>query len=383
MKILYSHRIQSHDGQGIHVEAIVSALRSEGHDVEVVGPGFYQSGRVGSENSLVSLMRKTLPIWTTELLEVLYSIPSFFKLLSATRRFKPDVIYERYNLFYLSGAWLSRLCNLPFLVEVNSDLANERAKHGELRLKRLAKWCQNYVWRKSNRIFTVTEVLRQDIIARGIEANKILVTPNGINPSDFPETPILDKEEITLGFIGFVREWHGLDKVIYGLADYKTKVTQYEESHPPMRLIVAGDGPAVPALVKLADELGVSDQVSFMGNISREEMPKILANFDIALQPAAVPYASPLKLFEYMASAKAIVAPDQPNIREVIEDGFDGLLFDPSLPSSMWDVICKIASSRDLRIALGKRARMDVLSKFTWTGNAKRIIEETQSLRAR
>ena len=89
----------------------------------------------------------------------------------------------------------------------------------------------------------------------------------------------------------------------------------------------------------LAAELGLANRVCFTGLATREEIPRLVAGFDIALQPASVPYASPLKLFEYMAAGQAIIAPNQPNIREVLEQGRTALLFDPANPEAMWQGI--------------------------------------------
>ena len=57
MRILYSHRIQSRDGQSVHVEELVGALRAAGHEVLVVGPGFYEASGFGGESSTVARIR--------------------------------------------------------------------------------------------------------------------------------------------------------------------------------------------------------------------------------------------------------------------------------------------------------------------------------------
>ena len=136
-----------------------------------------------------------------------------------------------------------------------------------------------------------------------------------------------------------------------------------------------GDGPARVDLESLAVELGVSDRVRFTGLATREEIPRLVAGFDIALQPASVPYASPLKLFEYMAAGKAIIAPDQPNIREVLDHSRTALLFDPASPEAMWHGIETLARDGALRARLGVAAREEVLRRdFTRAGNARRVV---------
>jgi glycosyltransferase involved in cell wall biosynthesis len=87
-----------------------------------------------------------------------------------------------------------------------------------------------------------------------------------------------------------------------------------------------------------------------------------------------VEYASPLKLFEYMALGKAIVAPDQPNIREVLEADVSGLLFDPAEPASMTAAIARLTRDEGLRARLGAGARNAIEERgYTWKANARRV----------
>lgn len=381
MKILYSHRIQSHDGQGVHLESLVAALRAQGHEVRVVGPSAYANTSLGGESRLVATIRRLLPGAAVELLELAYSLPSTLRLARAAREFGPDVIYERYNLFYLAGALVARRRRLPLLLEVNAPLAEERARFGNLRLRRLARWAENYVWRRADRVLPVTDVLADHVRQAGVPEERIVVVPNGIDLAEFPAELAErqagpDAETLQLGFVGFVRDWHGLDAVVRAIAAAR--------SGPRLHLKVVGEGPARPGLERLAGELGIAEQVTFTGLATRESIPAHVAGFDIALQPASVPYASPLKVFEYMAAGRAIVAPDQPNLREVLRDGETALLFDPSRPGAMWDAVARLVADAALRERLGRAARADVLARdLTWAGNARRVVALAQMLAAR
>lgn len=376
MKILYSHRLQSHDGQGVHLESLVAALRAAGHEVLVVGPPGYAEAGLGNESRVIARIRRLLPGFAAELAELAYSIPGYRRLKRAAREFRPDVLYERANLFYLAGAVLARRLDLPFLLEVNSPLAQERTAHGRLRLRRLAGWAERFVWRRADRVLPVTEVLADIVAAAGVEPERIVVVPNGIDLAAFPPTPPAQTERptIVLGFVGFVREWHGLDAVLRAMAG--------APDGPRIVLKVAGEGPARAGLERLAAELGIGDRVQFTGLVGREAVPDLLAGFDIALQPAAVAYASPLKVFEYMAAGLAIVAPDQPNIREVLTHDRTALLFAPDDVTSLWAAVMRLASDAQLRDRLGAAARMQVISRdFTWAGNARRVAGMAEQVR--
>ncbi|MCU0944699.1 MAG: glycosyltransferase family 4 protein [Rubritepida sp.] len=368
MRILYSHRIQSRDGQGVHLDALVAALRAEGHEVRVVGPAAYEQAGLGEENRLIATVRRLLPKFAAELAELAYSIPAYLRLARAAREFRPDAIYERYNLFYLSGAWLARRLRLPFLVEVNAPLAEERARFGGLALAPLARWSERFVWRRATRVLPVTAVLARHVEAAGVPPTRIAVIPNGIDLDEFPDpAPAPSADPLVLGFVGFVRDWHGLDAVVRGIAAW--------QGPPALSLLVVGEGPARPGLEALARELGIADRVRFTGLAQRDAVPGHIAGFDVALQPAAVPYASPLKVFEYMAAGRPIVAPDQPNIHEVLRDGETALLFDPATPGALWAAIGRLAADPALRARLGAAARAEVLARdLTWAGNARRVV---------
>lgn len=370
MRILYSHRIQSRDGQGVHLDSMVAALRAQGHEVKVVGPSSYEQADLGGESRLISRIRALLPGAVGELAELAYTLPATRRLDRAAAEFRPDVIYERYNLFFLSGAQVARRRKLPFLVEVNAPLAEERARFGNLRLKRLGHWSEAFVWGAADRVLPVTAVLAEHVIAAGVPRERIVVVPNGIDLEEFPDPAPLAPDagrRVTLGFVGFVREWHGLDAVVRGIAAW--------QGEPGLALTVVGEGPARPGLEVLATELKIADRVRFTGLAKREAIPGLVASFDIALQPASVPYASPLKVFEYMAAGRAIVAPDQPNIREVLEHERTALLFDPKAPGAMWAALHRLAGDAALRARLGAAARAEVIARdLTWAGNARRAV---------
>jgi glycosyltransferase involved in cell wall biosynthesis len=118
----------------------------------------------------------------------------------------------------------------------------------------------------------------------------------------------------------------------------------------------------------------VAARVSFTGVVQRDEVARHVAAFDIALQPAVVAYASPLKLFEYLALGRAIVAPSQPNICEVLRDGENALLFDPKNSLGLVQAIRRLMGDADLRRRLERKAAETINEQsLTWVGNAKKV----------
>lgn len=376
MKILYHHRIRSKDGQYVHVEEMIAALRALGHEIILVAPAAMEKEEFGADAGMVAWMKRHLPRMLYELLEFAYAVLAYFRLRRAVREHRPDCLYERYNLFLPAGVWLKRRYGLPMLLEVNAPLYQERARYDGIALQRLAQWTQHTAWRGADYVLPVTRVLGDMVAAAGVPEARIRVIPNGIDPARFSDA--LDtgtakrmlglQDKLVLGFTGFLRDWHGLDGVIDLIAR--------DDADAARHLLVVGDGPARATLEAQARRLGIADRLTVTGIVGRDEIARHVAAFDIALQPAVVAYASPLKLFEYLALGRAIVAPAQPNILEILSDGKNAVLFEPGNPDAMAEAIERVSRDADLRqrIATGARASIGEQG-LTWQRNAERVSQ--------
>ncbi|MBV8614332.1 MAG: glycosyltransferase family 4 protein, partial [Acetobacteraceae bacterium] len=295
--------------------------------------------------------------------------PAYLRLARAFRAFQPDIVYERYNLFYVAGALLARRWRVPFYVEVNAPLADERGREGGLGLAGVARAMERFVWNRAARIAAVTGVLRDTIAAQGAPRARIEVVANGIDMASFAAIPAASGhgETVTVGFVGFMRAWHGLDRLLQEAARHGDARVQ---------LLIVGDGPALAGLRRQAETLGLGRRVRFTGLARRDAVPGLLAEMDIVIQPKAVAYASPLKIFEYMAAGRAIVAPDQPNIREVLAHEETALLFNPAEPDATWRAVLRLVEDAPLRHRLGVAARAEIARRdYTWRANAERIAD--------
>jgi len=376
VKILYHHRTRSKDGQYVHIEEMIHALRQQGHEVVIVAPPSAETESFGSDAGAVALLKRWLPKWFYELMELGYSLVAYRRLAKAVRQHRPDCLYERYNLFLPAGVWLARKHKLPLLLEINAPILEERSRYDGLALKRLARWSQAYAWRNADVALPVTRVLGDIVASYGVPEERIVVIPNGINGERFGAAPDVGAAKralgldgkLVLGFTGFVRDWHGLDKVIDLIA--------VDPPAAQRHLLVVGDGPARAALEKQARELGIADRVTFTGIVGRDDVARHVAAFDIALQPAVVAYASPLKLFEYLALGKAIVGPAQPNIEEILTQDQNAVLFDPDSTASLAAAVERLCADPVLRdkVAAGARATI-VEQKLTWHENALRVVD--------
>jgi len=381
VRILYHHRTASRDGQAVHIEEMIGGLRALGHQVRVVAPSAGKQAGMGASIGWVHRLKDTIPRALYELMELGYSALAYRRLARAMREFQPDVIYERYNLFQMAGLMAKRRFGVPLILEVNSPLVHERSRFDGLALQRLARWSEGTLWRGADRVLPVTQVLAAYVTAYGVPEERVTVIPNGVNAAQFAgagspaeaQAALGLSGRLVLGFTGFLRDWHGVDGVIRWMGEPSVSDV--------VHLLVVGDGPARRDLERLAHAHNLAHRVTFTGVVARERIPAYVAAFDVALQPAVVPYASPLKLFEYLAAGKAVVAPRQANLEEILVDRRNVLFFDPSDPDGLSSALNRIANDRELREALAVGAAATIQAQgLTWVAIAKRVSALCASL---
>ena len=379
MRILYHHRTRSHDGQRVHIDGLVGALRRAGHDVRVVGPrapdGCAEGGAAGPPRA--SALR--------EFAELAYNGVERARLASAARDFAPEAVYARHALFCGSAVAFAKGRGLPVIVEVNAPLALERTRHGGLALAGLARRYETATLNRADRVVAVTRVLADLLAGQGVARERIDVHWNGLEPDALARAadgaPVRAKlgldGRLVLGFVGFVRDWNRLERIFPFLAR-RTDAT----------LLVVGEGPDRARLESLARARGVAARVRFLGTLPRDEVLAHVAAFDVALLPEVTEYASPLKLLDYFAAGRAVLAPDRANLREVVEPGENALLFEVA-PEGSSDgtfdaALERLAASPELRAKIGAAGR-ETLSRrgLTWDANAAKVVARFAELRAR
>ena len=375
MRILFHHRIASRDGQAVHIEEMITALQAQGHETILVGPPGFTATGFGGSSRLVDGIKRWIPGAVYELLEIAYNLKAFLRLRAQVGAHCPDVIYERFSLFLFAGVWVHRLSGIPILLEVNSPLYEERMKNDGLRLHRLGRWAQRWLWNRVDHVLPVTGVLECTVIEYGVDPSRITVIPNGINPARFDNTPRAEDAKnalglpprLILGFTGFIRGWNAVHRLIDFVALHRARFD--------LHVLVVGDGPARESLEKHAHAKGVADRLTIAGIVERDSVAGYIAAFDVAVLPGLTPYSSPLKLFEYLQLGRAIVAPDTENIREILTNERNALLFDPVRDGALEEALLRLCSDPILRAGLGESAHRTISEKsLTWQSNARRVV---------
>jgi glycosyltransferase involved in cell wall biosynthesis len=380
MRILYHHRTRATDAQGVHITEMINAFRLLGHQVEiaslVAAPSKEAAKPSRTDKPAWQRLLQKLP-GAFEFLQLGYNLVGLWIISRQIRRFRPHFIYERYSLFNFSGVLASRWFRIPLLLEVNSPLALETRQEGLLTFHRLAEWSERVICNSSTAVITVTGVLRDILVELGVEADRITVVPNGVSPDRFAPAAAdpalrcslgLDQRRV-IGFVGWFRPWHGLELLIQ--AFHQSGLHARDVS-----LLLVGDGPAMPALVETVDRLGLESAVVFTGAIPHRLIPSHVALFDCAVQPAANPYCCPMKIIEYLALAKPVIAPGQANIRELVEDGVDAIMFESGEAASLAASLRRLFDSPDLLqcIQAGADSAID-RRRYLWSRNAQRSIQ--------
>ena len=401
MKILYHQRTFSGDGQEVHIRAVMRALRDEGHEVREVAlvrkdPRLAErrpkGGPVGPARRLLGSLRR-MPRPALEVAEHAYSLVGAARLVLAGLRFRPDFLYERYAFGNAGGVVAARLLRRPLVLEVNAPLVQELCETRGVCFAAAARRLQRAIFSSADLVCTVSDELAAMLAADGVAAERLLVLRNGVELEAYRHPPAPEvrerareelgvaaepapaRPETVVGFVGHFRRWHGLDVLLEAVAKCPDR---------SVRLVMVGDGPQKKHLRRHAERLGIAERVRFAGARPAAEIPRLLAALDVGVVAAAVPYASPLKLVEYMAAGLAIAAPDQSNISSLVSDRKDGLLFRPGSVDGLARALAELAASPELRRQLGGAARATVERRqLTWRAVARQVVDRVRNLGAR
>lgn len=376
MRIIYHHRTRGEDAQGIHIREITRAFRELGHEVHLCAlrKNLAKPDRE-SKNSIITGRSLSIPM-IYELMTLAYNIYGVLMLAGAVLKFSPDMIYERYSLNTFCGVLVSKLFRIPIILEVNSPLFYEHQKYDKLIFRSISKRLERWICSHATKTIVVSHAIKDMLQQMGVPADKMEVVPNGINPNEFhinvsggeTRRHIGSSGKIVLGFVGWFKKWHGLEMMIELCAEERW-------GEKGVHLLLVGDGPARQDLEAMVEKYNVTSHVSFTGPVSREEMPNYISAIDIALQPSVNEYASPMKIFEYLAMGKCVVAPRQPNILEILEDGKTALLFEPGDKGDLNRTLKGAIEDTGYRKYVGMKGHELIHERgYLWKNNAERAI---------
>jgi glycosyltransferase involved in cell wall biosynthesis len=234
-------------------------------------------------------------------------------------------------------------------------------------------------------VVVVSQPLRDELVERGIDADAIVVAPNGADPARF--RPDVDgsgvrrdlqlDDAVVVGFVGSFGRWHGAE-VLAG--SFARLLAAEEASGRRLRLLMIGEGETLPEVKRRLSGTVGEETVRLPGSVAYEQIPAHLAACDILVAPQVENadgspfFGSPTKLFEYMAMGRAVVASKLGQMADVVADGRSGLLARPGDEADLARAISRLASDQALRCRLGAAARAAVLARHTWRHHVDGIL---------
>jgi glycosyltransferase involved in cell wall biosynthesis len=209
----------------------------------------------------------------------------------------------------------------------------------------------------------------------GVEPERLRVIPNGVAPELFSASPLPAwQEPFRLVYVGTLAEWQGLPLLLRALALVRKEL--------PVRLFLVGSGRERQRrrLLRLAERLGVGDSVFIERPAPHERMPAWIASAHVCVAPLGYNERNvtqgccPLKVLEYMAAARPVVAANLPVVRELARDGVDALLFEPDnaddLARKLLTLLRDPAMSETLAGSAQRRARRE----FSWFSAQQQLL---------
>jgi glycosyltransferase involved in cell wall biosynthesis len=360
---------------------MVEAFRALGHEVRVAAVIGEQTNITTARTRFLGRLSHWMPRPAYEVMELGYSLAGYRMLRKHLQNWPADVLYERYTLFNHAGLAAARRTGRPLILEVNAPLAYERAVYERLCLQRLARQCERALCSRADLVIAVSTPLKDYLVEQGVTESRIVVLPNGVEPGRFcPEACArramrarlrIPAHAVVVGFVGILRPWHGVELLLEAAAKLSGK------RHGAHFLIV-GDGPSRASLEGVVRARGLERRVTFTGRVPHSDIPQYIATCDIGVSPRTTFYASPMKVLEYMATGIAVIAPRLPNLQDLIQDGVNGMLFQPEDADNLSAALQALIDDPQRRCQLGQRARATVLRGRTWQHNAARIIELVQ-----
>lgn len=274
----------------------------------------------------------------------------------------------------------ARGVGVPGLLEVNAPLIEEQAAHRVLVDRPMAERSASRALAAATAVLAVSSEVAA-YVARFTDGDRVHVVPNGVDPErctpHIPPRLPASPGVCTLGFVGSLKPWHGIDALLDAFGQIHGIVS-------PSRLLVVGDGPERSNLETSVRRLGLSDSVILTGAVAPDEVPGLLTSMDVAAAPYPDRddfYFSPLKIFEYMAAGLPTVASRIGQVTDIIEHDVTGILCPPGNPDVLARSVVDLFTDAAKRRRLGAAARRRVCEAHTWDSVAARILTIADSVR--
>lgn len=386
------------DAAHIQQKYIAEGLRERGHSIAYVAPlGLDQMAlTVDGAETVLAPQTWTGSWWFSLLSKIIWKIQqvlhipylNYFSNIHYSNACLQilagyDIAFERNSLYNNGVAMACKKLGLPYVMFFDADQLAELEFMG-VPLLGLLRWrarnLLRYNLKAARRIICVSEIAKNHLMMNwNVPPDKLVILSNAVNVQRFKPDPELGaqtraslqlKENPLVVFVGSFYKWHDIVTLLNAFAVVLKK-------HSDARLILVGDGTERKKMVDLSMEMEIDHAVQFTGFVTHKEISRYVNAADVAVVP--VPkmkqemWLSPMKLFEYMASGKAIAATSVGQIKDVIRNGDNGLLVPAGDEAALADAIISLIEDVPLRTRLGEQARIDAVMSHSWEQYLDRI----------
>ena len=249
-----------------------------------------------------------------------------------------------------------------------------------LELRQFAHEMERRIFMDSNRVVVVSEAMVDFVRSLGIPRKRIVLLPNGVNPSKFyPDdsnrqivrSKLKLNSKIVIGFVGNFRPWQDIETLIDAFC-------LIHSNNSDVHLLIVGDGPTRDKFEQQVQRAGLSTNVTWTGIIPHINVPAYISAMDITIAPYHANenfYFSPIKVFEYMAVGKPVVASKIGQLKKIIKNGKTGHHYETGNVKQLKNLLQELINNPQLRKRLGESARKWVTKNRTWDENVKTILE--------
>ncbi|MDO7834211.1 glycosyltransferase, exosortase A system-associated [Sphingobium sp. HBC34] len=309
------------------------------------------------------------------------------------RQWRPDVIHAHSPVLNaLAAQKVAKRHGLPLIYEIrafweDAAVGNGTGTEGSPRYW-LTRQLETHAVRNADAVAVICEGLRSDLIARGIDPAKIIVSPNGVDLDQFG-TPVARDPALAarlglagadvVGFIGSFYDYEGLDDLIAAMP-------RLVRARPKAKLLLVGGGPCEQALRDQAMASPFADHIMFVGRVPHDQVEHYYAQVDVLAYPRKAmrltDLVTPLKPLEAMAQGRLVAASSVGGHRELIADGVTGTLFAPDDPAAIAAALAGLFADRDNWDGRRAVARAFVERERNWSSNILRYEPVYQRLLA-
>lgn len=313
------------------------------------------------------------------------------RIAQVVKLWQPDVLHAHSPVLGgLAALRVARATGLPLLYEIrafweDAAVGNGSGREGSPRYW-LTRQMETRVVRAADAVAVICEGLKSDLISRGIDKNKITVSPNGVDMGLFGTPPAPDEKlrselglvgKSVLGFIGSFYDYEGLDDLIEAMP-------LLQSLNPQAHLLLVGGGPMEEALKQQVAASPAATAITFTGRVPHDEVERYYGLMDIMVYPRKsmrlTELVTPLKPLEAMAQGRLVAASDIGGHRELIEDGVTGTLFPAGSPEKMARKLDILLKNRVQWPQMIETARKFVEENRNWSSNILRYDPVYQRL---